>query len=137
MALGFELPWWAWGYLFALLSLFFAGLFAGEERSVNRIISSAFSVFSINIFVVGFFNGFVLDLIGYLIIPMFMIGVFWEFTRANIETVRAQAELEKEADLNDEERNFLLNMALLFNALVIVPGYVAGLVLCLRVVGIM
>ncbi|MGH1457060.1 MAG: hypothetical protein ACRBDI_09785 [Alphaproteobacteria bacterium] len=137
MALDFVLPWWAWAYLFALLSLFFAGLFSGEERSFNRIISSAFSVFSINIFVIGFFNGFIIDLIGYLIIPMFMIGVFWEFTRANIETARAQSELEKEVELSEGERDFLLNTALLFNAVVIVPGYVAGFVLCLRVLGLM
>lgn len=132
----FVLPWWAWGYLLLLLTLFVAGLLSeGDKRSFNRLISSAFSIFAIHIFVIGFFNGFILDAIDYLIIPMFLIGVFWEYTRADMETVRAKEELEAEADLTDDERDFLLNVALVFNACLIIPGYAAGFVLCVQVLG--
>ena len=132
------LPWWGWGYLLVLLTLFFAGLLADDDtRSFNRIISSGFSIFAIHIFVIGLFNSFVLDAIDYLIIPMFLIGVFWEYTRANIETKRAEEVLEQEADLSEEERNLFITIALGFNALVIVPGYAAGFILCFRVLGFM
>ncbi len=134
---GFLLPWWASGYLLTILTLFFIGVFSGDERSFNRIVSSAFSVFAIHIFVIGFFNAFIIHSIGYLIIPMFLIGVFWEYTRANIEKARARVELEKEADLSDGERDFLLSAALFMNACLIVPGYMAGFVLVLRVLGVM
>ncbi len=135
---GLVLPWWAWGYLLVLMTLFFAGLMADDEgRSFNRIISSCFSIFAIYIFVIGFFNSFILDAIDYLIIPMFLIGVFWEYTRANIETKRAEEMLEKEADLSEEERSLFIAIALGFNALIIVPGYAAGFLLCFRVLGLM
>ena len=130
------MPWWAWAYLLSLLTLFIAGLLADDDtRSFNRIISSAFSIFSIYIFVFGFFNQFVLDAIDYLVIPMFLIGVFWEFTRSNIETKHAEEELKKEADLSEEERNLFITIAIGVNALVIVPGYAAGFILCFRALG--
>lgn len=136
MISGLVLPWWAWGYLLVLVTLFIAGLMAKDEsRSFNRIISSAFSVFAIHIFVFGLFNQSVTDAIDYLIIPMFLIGVFWEYTRATIETKRVEEELKREADLSDEERNLFLTIALAFNALVIVPGYAVGFLLCFRVLG--
>ena len=137
MIFGLVLPWWAGGYLFALMFLFVLSFMLDDDgRSFNRIVSSAFSVFSIHIFVVGFFNDFILDSIGYLIIPMFLIGVFWEYTRANIETKRAEEELAKELELSAEERDLFLTIAMGFNAIVIVPGYVAGFLLCFRVLGV-
>ena len=131
------LPWWGWGYLLFVLVMFVASLFVKDPPDVNELGASALSLISICIFVVGFSNPLVPQFLGILIIPMTLIGLYWEFTRAVSETETAQHELAGEKSLSDGDRAFLLNVAIALNALVVVPGYVMGTVLSCYVLGIM
>ncbi len=129
------MPWWAWLYLFIALIVFLLSLSVDEHSSGNKIFSSILSLFTICISVVGFFNIHVVDFLGLFIIPMVALGIFWEFTRSVQESEIAQKMLDSDPALSDEERNFLMNTAIAFNALIVVPGYVMGIVLCFNVLG--
>ena len=50
------LPWWGWLYLFVVLTLFTVGFFLRDSADMDRNVGSALSLFSICVFVVGFFN---------------------------------------------------------------------------------
>ncbi len=127
------LPWWGWGYLLFVLLMFVASFFTDKSPKFNEISSSVLSLFSICVFVISFFNYQLIEFLGVLIIPMTLIGIYWEFTRAIIETKHAEVELANEVELDDSERKFLLNMAIGFNAVIVVPGYIIGMVLSIDV----
>lgn len=129
------LPWWASLYLITVLGLYIAGLFTEKKRSQHEIVGSAMSLFSICTFVLCFFYAGLAVLFGYLVIPMALVGIYWEFTRAVQETSYARKMLSEEGDLSEGEQDFLLNMAVGFNALIIVPGYLAGIILSFRALG--
>lgn len=135
MLLTIHMPWWAWGYLLITLVVFILSLSVDKERSGNKTFSSMLSLFTISISVVGFFNNQIVDFFGLFILPMVALGIFWEFTRSVQESEIAQDMLDKDLSLTDEERNFLMNVAIAFNAIIVVPGYVMGLVLCFNVLG--
>lgn len=128
------MPWWGWLYMLFVTAMFISSFFAEERPNMNEILGSSLSLFTICIFVVGFFNVFVADFLGLFLIPMLAIGVFWEFSHALSETERAKEVLLEQNDLTDGEKNFLLDAAIAFNALVVVPGYVMGLVVCINVI---
>lgn len=130
------LPWWGWLYLLFVLTMFITSFFFEKSLNMNEISASAMSLFSICVFVVGFYNPLVVQFLGILIIPMTLIGIYWEFTNAIHETGNAQDELARESDLSDGERAALLNVAIGFNALIVVPGYVLGVILSFNVLGI-
>lgn len=129
------MPWWGWGYLLFVMTMFISSLFTEKKLSTHEIIGSALSLFTICVFVTGFFNVFVSHFLGVMLLPMLAVGVYWEFSQAVLETSRAQGLLKDQNDLSDGERDFLLNMAIAFNGLVVVPGYVMGLVLCAEMIG--
>lgn len=131
------LPWWGWGYLLFVLAMFVTSFFSEKSLDMNEVSGSALSLFSICVFVVGFYNPAIVQFLGVLIIPMTVIGIYWEFTRAVQETGCAQDELAHEPDLSEGEREVLLNVAIGFNALLVVPGYVLGVILSFNVLGIM
>ncbi len=130
------LPWWGWVYLLLTLAVFVAGFFSEERLDLDELVGSSLSLFSICVFVIGFFNPQVVAFFGVLLVPMAGIGIYWEFIRANEETRRAEEELSREPDLDDGERALLLNVAVGFNALIVVPGYMVGVVLCFNMLGI-
>ena len=131
------LPWWAALYLAAVIGLFFLSFVSKRsDRKSSEIISSALSVVTICVFVIGYFNLPIVNMLGFLMLPMTAVGLWWEFTRAVKETARAQEELGKESDLSDSEQSFLLNTAIGVNALLVVPGYMTGVILSCRVLGI-
>lgn len=131
------MPSWAWGYILLCAGLFTLSVSSEKTRNKNELISSVFSLICICVFTLGFFNAFIANILGYLVIPMACVGIYWEFTRAIIETKLAEEELEKEGDLSEGERSALLNLAIGFNALIVVPGYVMGLMLSFRVLGLL
>lgn len=130
------LPWWASGYLLIVLGLYVAGLFTDKPRSQHDIIGSAMSLFSICTFVICFFNADIAALFGLLVIPMSLMGVYWEFRQAVQESSYAREMLADEGDLDEDEQDFLLNIAIGFNALIVVPGYLAGVIVSLRALGL-
>ncbi len=127
------MPWWAWGYLLITISVFMLGLAVDRSRSGNKIFSSSMSLFTIYVSVIGFFNDQIVSFLGLFILPMVFIGIFWEFTSSIRESKRARDMLDNDPSLTDEERDFLMNAAIIFNALIVVPGYVMGLFLCFKV----
>lgn len=130
------LPWWASLYLLLVLGLCVASLFTEKKRSHHDIVGSAMSMFSICTFILCFYISDIAQLFGYLVIPMTIVGIYWEFTRAVQETSYAREMLAQEGDLTEGEQNFLLNVAVSFNALVVVPGYLAGIIVSLRALGL-
>ncbi len=129
------LPWWAWAYLIIALIVFALGWTIEEMRTQNNVISSSLSLFTICTCVVGFYNPQIPEFLGLFLIPMVGIGIYWEIIRVEVEKKIALKMLEQDLALTDDERDFLLNTGLVFNALIIVPGYVMGLFLCFNVLG--
>ena len=130
------LPWWATTYLVIVFGLYVAGVFSEKKRSHHEVIGSAMSLFSICTFTLCFFNTDLAKLFGLLVVPLTVLGIYWEFTRAVEETSYARKMLAEEGDLTEGEQDFLLNMAVGFNALIIVPGYLAGVILSARAMGL-
>lgn len=140
MDTGVLMPWWAWGYLMLVSAIFIMGCFVepktvSRKMYVNSMFASCCSLFCICIFVIGVFNPEAVSVFGPMIVPMTVVGLFWEFTKAVNETRIAERELKREFDLSDDEQKFMLNMAIGFNAILVVPGYVAGLMLSMRILG--
>ena len=130
------LPWWGWVYLLIVMVAFVAGFFVDREFTTNDIVMSVFSFFSICTFVIGFFNPPIVAFLGLFIIPMTALGIYSEFSNAIVETQLAEEELAKDPELDEGERVFLLNIAIGLNALLVVPGYAIGIILCFNVLGI-
>ncbi len=140
MDTGVLMPWWAWGYLMLVSAIFIMGCFF-EPKTVSRrvyantLFASCCSLFCICVFVIGVFNPDAVRVFGPMIVPMTAVGLFWEFTKAVNETRIAERELQHEMDLSEDERKMMLNAAICFNAILVVPGYVAGLMLSARILG--
>ncbi len=128
------MPWWAWLYLSFVFAMFVLSLFVEKPVSIDDLIGSALSLFTICICVIGFFNAEVSSFFGLLLLPMVGLGCVWEFKRAIEETGRTQDELEKEKELSEGEQRVMLNIAIGFNAAMIVPGYMVGIVVCFHMV---
>ncbi len=125
-----NMPIWAWLYLVMVLFVFIAGFFTEYKRDFNEIYGSALSLFSICILVVALFNTSVATFLGLFVFPITAIGIYWEHSRAEREIVFARGRLAQEIELDDEEREFLLNVAIGLNALLVAPGYVVGIIVC-------
>lgn len=93
-------------------------------------ISSVFSLISIVVLSFAFFHQPLADFFGFFVIPIVIVGISWEFTQAVKGTEKAEKILEDEQDLTEEERGFLVNAGIFLNALIVVPGYIMGLMLC-------
>lgn len=124
------MPWWAGLYLLVALIVFAMSWSVDAARTHNNVVASSLSLFTICVSVLGFFNQEIAGFLGLMIIPMVAIGIYWEYTRSMRETVLAQNMLDEDPELSDQEKETLLNVAMIFNGLIIVPGYVTGLILC-------
>ncbi|MCB1591895.1 MAG: hypothetical protein KDI90_05530 [Alphaproteobacteria bacterium] len=124
------IPWWGVLYLVVLLSLTVAGILEDFKNNPKGACSSAISCFFSYVFVAGYFNENWAAKFGWVLIPMVIYGLMWEFYASVRETGKAQQELQTYDDLTDDEKSFLLNMAVMFNAFVVLPGYLAGVKLC-------
>lgn len=129
-----SMPIWAWLYLVLVMLVFIAGFFTEYKRDFNEISGSVLSLFSICALVVAFFNSPVAVFLGWFVFPITAIGVYWEHSRAEREIVFARGRLSQEIELDDEEREFLLNVAIGLNALLVVPGYAAGMIVCFNAI---
>ncbi len=123
-------PWWAMMYLVVLFSFTVAGMIEHWKRNPAEACSSFISGCFALVFVVGYFNVEWVERFGWLLLPMLIYGLLWEFYASVQETYLAEEELKKQNDLTDDEKTILLNLAIFVNALVVVPGYVAGVKLC-------
>ncbi len=125
-----SVPWWASLYLVVLFVFTVTGIFEDWKRNPRAACASAISCCFSFVFVIGFFHPDWAAKFGWVLIPMLIYGLMWEFYASVQETGQAEQELKSYDDLTDDEKSMLLNMAIIANALVVVPGYVAGLKLC-------
>lgn len=125
-----SVPWWAVLYLVVLLSLAAAGALEDLKSNPKGACSSAISCVFSFVFVVGYFNEAWAAKFGWVLIPMVVYGLMWEFYASVRESGQAEAELKGYDELTDDEKNLLLNAAIVMNALIVLPGYLAGLKLC-------
>lgn len=125
-----SVPWWAVLYLVVLFSFTVAGIAEDWRRNPPGACSSAISCFFSIVFVIGYFNEMWAAKFGWVLIPMVIYGLMWEFYASVRESGQAEEELKTYDDLTDEEKSFLLNMAIVVNAMIVLPGYLAGLRLC-------
>lgn len=131
-----QLPWWALVYLAFVFGFTVAGSSGRLKRNLASVFCSVVSFCFIATFVIGYFHRSLIDTIGWIVIPMTMIGIAWEFYLAVTETGRAEEDLKDDPDLSDDERSFLINFAVFMNALLVVPGYALGIKLCLYYSGL-
>ncbi|MCB1682758.1 MAG: hypothetical protein KDI65_12600 [Alphaproteobacteria bacterium] len=126
-----SVPWWASLYLVVLFSFTVAGIIEDWRRNPRGACASAISCCFSFVFVIGFFHPDWATKFGWVLIPMLIYGLMWEFYASVQESSEAEQELKSHDDLTEEEQTMLLNMAIIVNALVVVPGYMAGLKLCM------
>jgi len=128
------MPWWAIAYLVVFILATIVGIFDDLKRpnKLRFIGGEILSVSFVILFVVGYFQeGFGKEL-GIYVFPMLIIGVVHELMAAN----RAIVEESKDLNFTKKELVILNNIGLLLANILIVPGYVLGLMLGLRNVGL-
>jgi len=125
-----SLPWWAGLYLGIVFLMSAAGFMFSYQKDPAPALSDLLSTLCVFVFVMGYFHAPLALYFGWFLVPMVLMGIAWEYKRAIFETGLAERELEKEAELTENERRALINLAIALNGFVVVPGYVCGLVLC-------
>ena len=128
------MPWWANIYLTIFIMLTIGGI-ADDLKRPNKfryiggeIITAIFVI----TFMFGFFNKSIGDSLGALAFPMLLIGVAHELMSAK----RTMDEEKNNNEFTKKELFYLNNMGLLLGNLFIVPGYVFGLMVGIRNVGL-
>ncbi len=115
-----------------VIGIYVVGLFLDEDADRAKRIVSIFSLLSICVCVSGFFNPVIAGFLGLLLVPIVVMGLYWEFVQAVRDTSKAQEEIEKDQELDEWERNALLNVGIALNAALVVPGYMFGVLICAR-----
>jgi len=128
------MPWWAITYLALFIALTIGGISDDMERP-NKIVNIGGKIVAaifVVLFMVGFFNESFGSSLGILIFPMLMAGIIHELLAAK----RTMDEETHDHDFTRKELFVLNNVGLLLGNLFIVPGYVFGLMVGLRNVGL-
>lgn len=125
-----SLPWWGATYLGLVTAVSAGGFWSVVQEDRAMAFSGLFSTLCIFIFVIGYYYPPLAQYFSWFLLPMVGIGLLWEFKKSVIETGLAQKELENEIDLTDGEKDFLVNVAIILNATLVIPGYVCGIILC-------
>ncbi len=128
------MPWWAIAYLVVFILATIAGIFDDLKRpnKLRFIGGEILSVSFVILFVLGYFQDGFGEELGIYVFPMLIIGVVHELMAAN----RAIVEESKDPNFTKKELVILNNIGLLLANIFIVPGYVLGLMLGLRNVGL-
>ena len=110
---------------------------AYDDYKSNKLNAAAnlISLIIVFVFIFSFFDPEIANSLGYFVIPMFGIGIIWEFFSAVKDATEHEAELAVDQTISKKEGAQILNIACFINALVVVPGYLAGLKLCLDAFG--
>ncbi|MDH5232761.1 MAG: hypothetical protein OEZ58_03335 [Gammaproteobacteria bacterium] len=128
------MPWWAITYLVIFVLFTIAGI-ADDLKRPNKVIyigGETVTAIFVTIFIVGFFQESFGAALGIFVFPMLILGVFHEFMAAK-RTMDAEIE---DPEFSEKENIYLSNLGLILGNLFIVPGYVFGLMLGLRNVGL-
>ena len=128
------MPWWAYAYLIAFALVTIAGV-SDDLKRPNKVIyigGEIVSAIFVIVFVVGFFQVSVGSSLGIIVFPMLVIGMFHELMAAK----RAMDAEKCDPEFTKRELLYLKNIGLILGNLFIVPGYVFGLMVGLRNVGL-
>lgn len=131
-----EMPWWAWGYLLFIVSMFTISWSMTIVREQCDPFASAMSLLTMCCFVAGFYNSDVVTFLGWFILPMFVLGVFWEYKRYFIEKRIGHQMLLEQPEITDGDIKLFLNAAFVFNLIMVAPAYLMGFALCFEVLGV-
>ena len=128
------MPWWAAVYLVALVIFTIGGVFDDLERpnKVRYISGEIITAIFVLLFVTGYFYEGIGNALGIYAFPMLIAGVAHELFSAK----RTMEEESKNSEYSERELFYLNNIGLLLANLFIVPGYVFGLMVGLRNVGL-
>ena len=128
------MPWWAIVYLVIFILFTVAGVFDDLKRpnKLRFIGGEILSAFFVGLFVVGYFQESLGMDLGIYVFPMLVIGIAHELMAAK----RTMAEESKDPDFSGKELAVLNNIGLFLANIFIVPGYVFGLMLGLRNIGL-
>lgn len=119
------LPWWAWLYLALAYLLWIGGIIDDyrDSPSLWRPAVSILSLLLITLFVFGCFSDIVAEAIGWYAPPLTLAVAGWEFWAAR----RDRQMMEKEKGKDGSPSESTIRMALLVNALIVLPGILAGI----------
>ena len=128
------MPWWAIVYLIIFILLTIGGISEDLNRpnKVRYIGGEIVTAIFVATFIVGFFYKDIGDEIGILVFPMLAVGVIHELLSAK----RTMDEESNDSEFTKNELFYLNNISLLTANLFIVPGYVFGLMVGMRNVGL-
>ncbi|MBL4607749.1 MAG: hypothetical protein JKY01_07975 [Pseudomonadales bacterium] len=128
------MPWWAITYLTIFILLTIGGIFddMNKPKRVSYISGEIIGAIFVTIFMLGYFNENIGNSLGLLVFPMLIIGVAHELFSAK----RTMDEEARNNEYTKKELFYLNNLGLLFTNIFIVPGYVFGLMVGLRNVGL-
>jgi len=128
------MPWWAIVYLAIFLLFTIGGIFDDMERP-NKVINIGGEIITavfVVIFILGFFYENIGTSLGLLVFPMLIAGITHELFAAK----RTMDEESNNPGYTKKELFYLKNIGLVLANIFIVPGYVFGLIVGLRNVGL-
>lgn len=128
------MPWWVIVYLVVFILFTVAGVFDDLKRpnKLRFIGGEILSAFFVVLFVVGYFQENLGIDLGIYVFPMLIVGVVHELMAAK----RTMDEESNDPDFSGNELAILNSIGLLLANFFIVPGYVFGLMLGLRNIGL-
>ena len=128
------MPWWANVYLTIFIILTIGGISEdlGRPNKIRYIGGEIITAIFVVTFMLGFFDKSIGDSLGFLVFPMLLIGVTHELLSAK----RTMDEEKNNNKFTKKELFYLNNTGLLLGNLFIVPGYVFGLMVGMRNVGL-
>lgn len=128
------LPWWAFLYLAIVLIANVGGAAEDYQRSKSMAFAHILSFSFVCVFVTGYFYPDTIAFLGFALFPMVIGGLLWEFFSAMIDAQKGRVMLENEIDLDEQDKQGIMDVAMIVNALIVLPGYIIGLKLCVDMV---
>jgi hypothetical protein len=128
------MPWWAVAYLTIFVIFSIAGIFDDLDRpnKIRYISGEIITAIFVFTFITGYYYEDIGDVLGMYVFPMLIVGVAHELFSAK----RTLQDESKNPEYTERELFYLNNIGLLLANLLIVPGYVFGLMVGLRNTGL-
>jgi len=126
------MPWWVITYLVALTLMITIALIKDyrDKRSTLYILAEFVSGATGFVFVYGFFNPEIADLLGWLVIPLLAYTIAWD------QFALSKMKKSAYADLSEQENDEMDKYGKLFAFLFISPCYIAGSLLSWRLISL-
>jgi len=126
------MPWWAILYIIVFTILLIGGIFDDIQKQnkpwyvAGNILTGIFVI----VFVVAFYNKNLAEFIDWIIIPMLITGIIWEFYSSTKEI----SEFAQDTELSNIEKKWISYFSLIIVDLLTIPGYIAGFISCMVII---